>query len=89
MVVERSDPSPVGRIAAKQARAQKATYYNQNPRQVPPAQCFDAAIADGTNTVFVTFGDDLAVSEETVDSITRALQTDDGDDDRPAKPKQT
>ncbi|KAJ5346771.1 uncharacterized protein N7506_000024 [Penicillium brevicompactum] len=88
MVVERSDPSPVGRMAAKQARARKATYYDQNLRQVPPGQCFDAAIADGTNTVFVTFGDDLAVNEETVDSITRALQAD-RDDHRPAKRKQT
>ncbi|KAJ5152435.1 hypothetical protein N7492_009715 [Penicillium capsulatum] len=76
LVVDRSDPSPVGRMAAKQARAQKATYYDQNLRQVPPGQCFDAAIADGTNTVFVTFGDVLTVNEETVDSITRALQAD-------------
>jgi hypothetical protein len=47
-------------------------------------RCFDATAEDGTNTVFVTFGDDLAVSEETVDSITRALR----DDDQPAKRQQ-
>ncbi|KAI2788538.1 hypothetical protein POX_e06556 [Penicillium oxalicum] len=47
-------------MVAKQARAQKATYYDQNLRQIPLGQCFDAAIADGTNTVFVIFGDDLA-----------------------------
>ena len=60
-------------MAAKRARAQQATYYDQNLRQAPPGQCFDAAIEDSTNTVFVTFGDDLAVSEETVGTITRAL----------------
>jgi hypothetical protein len=74
-------------MAAKQARAHKATYYDQNLRQVPPGQCFDAAIEDGTNTLFMTFGDDLTVSEATVDSITQALQAD-GDDDRLAKRKQ-
>jgi hypothetical protein len=61
IAVDPSDPSPVERIAAKQARAQKATYYDQNLRQIPPGQCFDAAIEDGTNTVFMTFGDDLAI----------------------------
>jgi hypothetical protein len=35
----------------------------------------------------MTLGEDLAVSEETVDSITRTLQAD-PDDDRPAKRKQ-
>jgi hypothetical protein len=59
MAVDPSDPSPVERMAAKQARAHKATYYDQNLRQVPPGQCFDAAIQDGTNTIFMTFGDDL------------------------------
>ncbi|KAJ5215247.1 uncharacterized protein N7498_001654 [Penicillium cinerascens] len=87
IVVDPSDPSPVERMAAKQARAQKATYYDQNLRQVPPGQCFDAAIEDGTNTIFMTLGEDLAVSEEAVDSITRALQAD-PDDDRPTKRKQ-
>ncbi|KAJ5369939.1 uncharacterized protein N7496_006031 [Penicillium cataractarum] len=91
MAVDPSDPSPVERMAAKQARKQKATYYDQNLRQVPPGQCFQAAIEDGTNTVFMTFGDDLTVSEATMDSITRALQAehddgdDDDDDDQPAK----
>ncbi|KAJ6027955.1 hypothetical protein N7540_003531 [Penicillium herquei] len=87
IVVDPSDSSPVERMAAKQARAHQATYYDRNLRQVPPGQCFDAAIEDGTNTIFMTFGDDMAVSEETVDSITRALQVY-GDDDRPAKRKQ-
>lgn len=36
-----------------------------------------------TNTIFITFGDDLVVSEGTVDSVTRALQADGDDDDRP------
>lgn len=72
-------------MAARQARAHKAPYDNQNLPQIPPGQCFDAAVEDGTNTIFMTFGDDLAVSEETIESITRALQADHDDDDQPAK----
>ncbi|KAJ5239868.1 hypothetical protein N7468_004487 [Penicillium chermesinum] len=59
MAVDPADPPPVERMAAKQARAYKATYYDQNLRQIPPGQCFDAAIKDGTNTGFMTFSDDL------------------------------
>lgn len=44
MAVDPSDPSLVERMAAKQARAHKATYYDQDLRQVAPGQCFDAAI---------------------------------------------
>lgn len=39
-------------------------------------------IEDGTNTIFMTFGEDLVVSEEAADSITRALKAD-SDHDRP------
>ncbi|KAI1940258.1 hypothetical protein LOZ57_005948 [Ophidiomyces ophidiicola] len=77
MMVDPSDPSPVERMAAKQARAHKATYYDQNLRQVPPGQYFDAAIEDGMNTVFMTFSNHL-------NTITQALQAN-HDDDRPAK----
>ncbi|KAJ5988270.1 hypothetical protein N7481_003480 [Penicillium waksmanii] len=87
MVVDRSDPSPVERMAAKNARERHATYYDKNLRQVAPALCFNAAVEDGTNTVFMTLGDDLVHSEETMDSITRALQ-DDSDRDRAAKRRQ-
>lgn len=48
---------------------------------------FDAAIEDGTNTIFMTFGDDLAVSEKAADSITRALKAD-SDHNRPTRPRQ-
>ena len=47
----------------------------------------DAAIEDGTNTVFMTFGDDLVVSEEAADSITRALKAD-SDHDWPTRRRQ-
>ncbi|KAJ5766653.1 uncharacterized protein N7511_004269 [Penicillium nucicola] len=87
MVVDPSDPSPVGRMASKNARERQATFYDQNLRQVPPGQCFDAAIEDGTNTIFMTFGDDLVVSEETVNSIARVLEAG-SDDDRPTKRRQ-
>jgi hypothetical protein len=87
MVVDPSDPSPVARMAAKNARERQATFYDQNLRTVAPAQCFDAAIEDRTNTVFMTFGDDLVINEDTMDSVSRALQKD-GDHDRPTKRRQ-
>ncbi|KAF4763054.1 hypothetical protein N7455_003820 [Penicillium solitum] len=87
MVVDPSDPSPVGRMASKNARERQATFYDQNLRQVPPGQCFDAAIEDGTNTIFMTFGDDLVVSEEAVNSIARVIEPG-SDDDRPTKRRQ-
>ena len=74
------------RMAAKQVRAHQATYYDRNLRQVAPGQCFNAAIEDGTNIIFLTFGDDMAVCEETVNSIARALQVGhDSDRDWPSK----
>ncbi|KAJ6171566.1 hypothetical protein N7470_000633 [Penicillium chermesinum] len=87
MVVDRSDPSPVERMAAKNARERHATFYDTNLRQVAPALCFDAAVEDGTNTLFVTSDDDLVHNEETVDSIMRAIQ-DDSDRGRAAKRRQ-
>ncbi|KAF4768880.1 hypothetical protein HAV15_008832 [Penicillium sp. str.  len=87
MVVDPSDASPVGRMASKNARERQATFYDQNLRQVPPGQCFDAAIEDGTNTIFMTFGDDLVVSEEAVNSIARVIEPG-SDDDRPTKRRQ-
>lgn len=36
MAVDPSDPAPVERMAAKQARAHKAVYYDQNLRQIHP-----------------------------------------------------
>ena len=85
MVVDPSDPSPVERMAKKNARKRNATFYDQNLRTLAPMQCFDAAIEDGTKTIFVTFGNELVVNEETVESVTRALESDTHQDDRPAK----
>ena len=85
MVVDPSDPSPVERMAKKNARKRNATFYDQNLRTLAPTQCFDAAIEDGTKTIFVTFGDEQAVDEETIESVTRALESDTHQDDQPAK----
>ena len=52
-----------------------------------PVVAFDAAIEDGTNTIFMIFGDDLAVSEKAVDSIIRALKAD-SDYNRPIRSRQ-
>jgi hypothetical protein len=48
---------------------------------VTPALCFNEAVENGTNTVFMALGDDLVHSEETMDSIRRAPQ-DDSDRDQ-------
>ena len=85
MVVDPSDPSPVERMAKKNARKHNTTFYDQNLRTLAPTQCFDAAIEDGTKTIFVTFGNELAVDEETMESVTRALESDTHQDDRPVK----
>lgn len=85
MVVDPSDPSPVERMAKKNARKRNATFYDRNLRTLAPTQCFDAAIEDGAKTIFVTFGNELAVDEETMESITRALESDTHQDDQPAK----
>ena len=75
LVVDQSDPSPVERIAKKDARNRKAIFYDKSLRTIPPTQCFDAAIEDGTNPIFIAFGDELAVDEEAVASVSRALGT--------------
>ena len=78
LVVDQSDPSPVERMAKKDARNRKAIFYDKSLRTIPPTQCFDAAIEDRTNTIFVAFGDELAVDEEAVASVSRALGTEPG-----------
>ena len=49
-----------------------------------PWTVLHVTIEDGTNAIFMTFGNDLVVSEEAVDSVERALQAD-CDHDRPTK----
>lgn len=78
LVVDQSDPSPVKRMAKKDARNRKAIFYDKSLRTIPPTQCFDAAIEDGTNTIFIAFGDELAVDEEAAASVSRALGTEQG-----------
>ncbi|KAE8391594.1 hypothetical protein BDV23DRAFT_69197 [Aspergillus alliaceus] len=55
VVVDRSDPSQVERVARKEARNRQATFYDKNLRLLTPAQCFKAAIEDDTNTIFMHF----------------------------------
>lgn len=43
VVVDRSDPSLVERVARKEARNRQATFYDKNLRLLTPAQCFKAA----------------------------------------------
>ncbi|KAJ5917587.1 hypothetical protein N7466_011141 [Penicillium verhagenii] len=80
MMVDPSDPSSVQRMASKNARKRNITFYDKMLRQVPPAMCFDAAIEDGANTLFMTDRDNVVIDEEAMNSITRALEGEnDGD----------
>ncbi|CEL09500.1 hypothetical protein ASPCAL12635 [Aspergillus calidoustus] len=74
VLVERSDPSQVERVARKEARNRQATFYDKNLRKVTPAQCFEAAIEDDTNKIFMNFGGELAMDEETIESIAREVE---------------
>ncbi|BDD62126.1 hypothetical protein MPDQ_005183 [Monascus purpureus] len=72
--VDPSDPAAVERLAWKDARNRQATFYDKDLRIITPAQCYDAAVADGTNTVFMDFEGDLAMDEETLASISQELR---------------
>ncbi|OJD10590.1 hypothetical protein AJ78_08439, partial [Emergomyces pasteurianus Ep9510] len=68
---EPSDRSMVERMAKKDARNRQATFYDKDLKLIAPVQCFDAAIEDGTNTVFMAFGGELNVDEEMVASVSQ------------------
>ncbi|KAL5335653.1 hypothetical protein BJX70DRAFT_390567 [Aspergillus crustosus] len=72
--VDWSDPSEVERVARKDARNRKATFYDKDLRKLTPAQCFEAAIEDGTNTIYMQVGGELSMDEETLRSIARDLE---------------
>jgi hypothetical protein len=72
--VNPSDPSEVERVARKDARNQNATFYDKNLRKLTPAQCFEAAIEDETNTIFMKFEGELVMDEETMASIARDIE---------------
>lgn len=74
VVVDRSDPSQVERVARKEARNRQATFYDKNLRLLTPAQCFKAAIEDDANTIFMHFGGELAMDEDTMRSIARDME---------------
>ncbi|KAA8646125.1 uncharacterized protein ATNIH1004_007551 [Aspergillus tanneri] len=63
LVVDPSDPTAVERLVRKDERNRGATFYNKNLRMITPAQCYDAAIEDGANTIFVDFEGDLVINE--------------------------
>lgn len=72
--VNPSDPSEVERLARKDARNRNATFYDKNLRKLTPAQCFEAAIEDETNTIFMKFDGELVMDEETMVSIARDIE---------------
>ncbi|KAI2835487.1 hypothetical protein CBS11350_10013 [Aspergillus niger] len=72
--VNPSDPSEVERVARKEARNRNATFYDKNLRKLTPAQCFEAAIEDEINTIFIKFGGELVMDEETMASIARDIE---------------
>ena len=73
ITVNPSDPVPVEAFAREKAKEEvPVTFYDQNLRAIAPAQCFDAAVQDGTNTIFVAYGPELVRNEENMDSVSRA-----------------
>jgi hypothetical protein len=72
--VNPSDPSEVEWVARKDARNQNATFYDKNLRKLTPAQCFEAAIEDKTNTIFMKFKGELVMDEETMASIAQDIE---------------
>ncbi|KAJ6070167.1 hypothetical protein N7499_012054 [Penicillium canescens] len=74
ITVDPSNPGPVEIFAKEKAREQvPATFYNQNLRTIVPTQCFNTAVQDGTNTIFVAFSHKVARNKENIDSVSRAL----------------
>ncbi|KAE8391570.1 hypothetical protein BDV23DRAFT_182385 [Aspergillus alliaceus] len=71
LVVDASDPSPVARVAKKDARNKKATFFDTSFRTVSPGQCYDAVIAVGTNTILMAFGDEVVVNEDMPTPVSR------------------
>ena len=76
LVVDLANLSSVERVAKEDARNQKATFYDKDLRIITPAQCFDIAIEDKVNTIFVTYGKELSVNEETIALVSRSLDKD-------------
>jgi hypothetical protein len=71
LTVDPSEPSHVEQVAKADARNRQATFYDKYLRIITPAQCFDAAIEDGTNTVFVTLHGEAIVDESSDDDTDR------------------
>ncbi|EER40779.1 conserved hypothetical protein [Histoplasma capsulatum H143] len=81
---EPSDRSMVERMAKKDARNRLATFYDKDLKPIAPAQCCDAAIEDGTNTIFMVFGGELNVDEEMVASASQYADSDENERERPS-----
>ncbi|KKA16147.1 hypothetical protein T310_10282, partial [Rasamsonia emersonii CBS 393.64] len=53
-------------------------FYDKKLRKITPAQCFRAAIEDGTSTVFIALEGKLIINEEMMESVSQTLETDTG-----------
>ena len=73
-VDDRSNRSQVEQLARKEARDRQATFYDKNLRKLTPTQCFEAAIEDDTNTIFMNFEGELTMDEDTIRSIAREVE---------------
>lgn len=49
-------------------------FYDKDLRKLTLAQCFEAAIKDETNTIFMEFDGELVVDEKTMASIARDIE---------------
>ncbi|OJJ03120.1 hypothetical protein ASPVEDRAFT_42632 [Aspergillus versicolor CBS 583.65] len=73
-VDDRSNQLQVEQLARKEARDRQATFYDKDLQKLTPAQCFEAAIEDDTNTIFMNFGGELRMDEDTIRSIAREVE---------------
>jgi hypothetical protein len=66
LLVDRSDPSEVARVAKKSMRKCLRTL-DTNGQLVAPNDIFDAVTADGTNTIILMPQRELDVDDQTLD----------------------
>lgn len=69
-----SDTSVLERTVKNDMRNRGATFYNHELRKIQPGQCFEAAVEDDINTIFMRIGGELVVDDKTLKSIKDELE---------------
>jgi hypothetical protein len=81
LAVDPSDPFHTEQVAIRYVRDHGISFYDKKLGNIALRQCFRAAIEDGTNTVFIALGRELAITRAMVVSGSKPL----GMDTRPGK----